>query len=115
MSRVKRTFSAEFKTKVVLEIIEGKKTINEIASENSLQPNLIRNWKKELLDKASLVFDDKREDNAREKLDESRKERDAYAKKVGQLTMQVNWLKKKSEEVCGSDWESKFSQKPYDF
>lgn len=115
MSRVKRTFSAEFKTKVVLEIIEGKKTINEIASENSLQPNLIRNWKKEFLDKASLVFDDKREDNAREKLDESRKERDAYAKKVGQLTMQVDWLKKKSDEICGPDWESQFSKKPFDF
>jgi transposase-like protein len=55
MSRVKRTFFAEFKTKVVLEIIEGKKTINEIASENSLQPNLIRNWKKEFMDKVSLV------------------------------------------------------------
>lgn len=115
MSRVKRSFSAEFKTKVVLEILEGKKTINEIASENNLQPNLIRNWKKEFMDKASLVFDDKREDNAREKLDESRKERDAYAKKVGQLTMQVDWLKKKSEEVCGPDWESQFSKKPYDF
>lgn len=115
MSRVKRTFSAEFKTKVVLEIIEGKKTINEIASENSLQPNLIRNWKKEFLDKASLVFDDKREDSSREKLEESRKERDAYAKKVGQLAMQVDWLKKKSEEVCGPDWESQFSKKPYDF
>lgn len=51
MSRVKRTFSAEFKTKIVLEIIEGKKTINEIASENSLQPNLIRKWKKEFLDR----------------------------------------------------------------
>lgn len=114
MSRVKRTFSAGFKTKDVLEIIEGKKTINEIASENSLQPNLIRNWKKEFLDKASLVFDDKREDNAREKLDESRKERDAYAKKGCQLAMQVDWFKK-SEEVCGPDWESQFSKKPYDF
>ena len=38
----------------------------------------------------------------------------AYAKKVGQLTMQVDWLKKKSEEICGPDYESKFSPKPFD-
>ena len=37
-----------------------------------------------------------------------------YAKKVGQLTMQVDWLKKKSEEICGPDYESKFSPKPFD-
>ena len=45
----------------------------------------------------------------REKLAKERKEKAAYAKKVGQLTMQ-DWLKKKSEEICGPDYESKFSQ-----
>ena len=114
MSRTKRTFSAEFKTKIVLEAIKGEKTINEIASEHQIQPNLIRNWKREFLEKAALVFDDKREENTKAKLEESRKERDEYAKKVGQLSMQVDWLKKKSEEVAGPDWESKFSKKPFD-
>ena len=78
--------------------------------------NLIffRNWKKEFLANASLAFDNKREDNLREKLAEERKEKAAYAKKVGQLTMQVDWLKKKSEEVVGPDYESKFSPKPFD-
>ena len=28
--------------------------------------------------------------------------------------MQVDWLKKKSEEICGPDYESKFSPKPFD-
>lgn len=115
MSRTKRHFTAEFKTKIILEVIEGRRTINEISSEHSIQPNLIRNWKKEFLEKAALVFDDKREDNAREKLEQERKEKEAYAKKVGQLTMQVDWLKKKSEECLGSDWEAKFTKKPYDF
>jgi len=43
MSRTKRTFNAEFKTKIVLEVIGGEKAINEIAAEHSIQPNLIRN------------------------------------------------------------------------
>ena len=34
-------------------------------------------------------------------------------KKVGQLTMQVDWLKK-SEETLGPDYESKFSPKPFE-
>ena len=55
---------------------------------------LFCNWKKEFLDNASVVFDDKREDNLKEKLAEERKEKEEYAKKVGQLTMQVDWLKK---------------------
>ena len=60
------------------------------------------------------VFDDKRQENLKDKLAEERKEKAEYAKKVGQLTMQVDWLKKKSEEICGPDYESKFSPKPFD-
>ena len=70
--------------------------------------------KQPLIANASLAFDNKREDNLREKLAEERKEKAEYAKKVGQLTMQVDWLKKKSEEVVGPDYESKFSPKPFD-
>ena len=114
MSRSRRNFSAEFKTKLVLQLLKGEKELNVLATENDIQPNLLRNWKKEFLANASLAFDNKREDNLREKLAEERKEKAEYAKNVGQLTMQVDWLKKKSEEVVGPDYESKFSPKPFD-
>ena len=111
MSRSRRNFSAEFKTNLVLQLLKGEKELNVLAVENDIQPNLLRNWKKEFLANASLAFDNKREDNLREKLAEERKEKAEYAKKVGQLTMQVDWLKKKSEEIVGPDYESKFSPK----
>jgi transposase-like protein len=114
MSRTRRNFSADFKASLVLEALKGEKDINTIATENSIQPNLLRNWKKEFLDKASVVFDDSREDNLKEKLAAERKEKSEYAKKVGQLTMQVDWMKKKSEEILGPDYESKFSPKPFE-
>ena len=114
MSKSRRNFSAEFKAKLVIEALEGEKPLNQIATENGIQPNLLRNWKKEFLENASSVFDDKKEENLREKLTEERNEIAAYAKKVGQLTMQVDWLKKKSEETFGPDYESKFSPKPFD-
>ncbi len=97
MSRSRRNFSAEFKTNLVLQLLKGEKELNVFAVENDIQPNLLRNWKKEFLTNASLAFDNKREYNLREKLAEERKEKAEYAKKVGQLTMQVDWLKKKSE------------------
>ena len=110
MSRKRRNFSAKFKSDLVIELLKGEKDLNTLATENNIQPNLLRNWKREFLNNASAVFDDKREEN----LAEERKEKAEYAKKVGQLTMQVDWLKKKSEEICGPDYESKFSPKPFD-
>ena len=94
MSRTRRNFSAKFKSELVIELLKGEKDLNTIATENNIQPNLLRNWKKEFLDKASVVFDDTREDNLKEKLALERKEKAEYAKKVGQFTMQVDWLKK---------------------
>ena len=99
MSRSRRNFSAEFKTNLILQLLKGEKELNVLAVENDIQPNLLRNWKKEFLANASLAFDNKREDNLREKLAEERKEKAEYAKKVGQLTMQVDWLKKNLKKL----------------
>lgn len=114
MSKTRRNFSAKFKVSLVLEVLKGEKDINTIATENDIQPNLLRNWKKEFLSKAEVVFDESREDNLKEKLAAERKEKAEYAKKVGQLTMQVDWMKKKSEELLGPNYESKFSKKPFE-
>ena len=95
MSRQRRNYSAKFKSDLVIELLKGEKDINTLAVENNIQPNLLRNWKNEFLDNASVVFDDKREENLKEKLAEERKEKSEYAKKVGQLTIQVDWFKKK--------------------
>ena len=94
MSKKRRNFSAKFKSDLVIELLKGEKDLNTLATENNIQPNLLRNWKREFLNNASAVFDDKREENLKEKLVEERKEKTEYAKKVGQLTMQVDWLKK---------------------
>lgn len=47
MSRSRRNFSAEFKTNLVLQLLKGEKELNVLAVENDIQPNLLRNWKKE--------------------------------------------------------------------
>lgn len=42
MSRTRRNFSAEFKSDLVLEVLKGEKELNVIATENNIQPNLLR-------------------------------------------------------------------------
>ena len=44
MSRTRRNFSAKFKASLVLEVLKGEKDINTLATENDIQPNLLRNW-----------------------------------------------------------------------
>ena len=55
-------------------MLKGGIDINTLAAENNIQSNLLQNWKKEFLDNASLVFDDKREENLKEKFAEERRE-----------------------------------------
>lgn len=105
----KRTYTAEFKTQVVLEVLREEKTLSEIASEHEVHPNQIRNWKREFLEKASSIFEDskeKKEVTRRER--EAAEEKAAMLKTIGQLTLERDFLKKKSIERFGPDYEKKF-------
>ena len=108
----RRIFSAEFKSKIVLEVLKGEKEISVIASENEIAPNQIRNWKNEFVANAASIFDNRKDGKIQETLKSNEAEKDELYKKVGQLTTQVDWLKKKSEELLGPDWESKFTPRP---
>ena len=45
MSRKKTVYSTELKTKLVLEVLKGERTLNEIASANNIIPKNLQNWK----------------------------------------------------------------------
>ncbi len=55
------SYSAEYKAKVVLEVLQGERELGEIAAANGINPNMIRNWKKEFVANASRVFDENRQ------------------------------------------------------
>jgi len=108
----RRTFTAEYKTKIILEVLRGEKELNVIATENELAPNQIRNWKAEFLKNATAAFEDKRTEELRYELQNTHQETEELYKKIGQLTTQVDWLKKKSEQLLGPEWESQFTARP---
>ena len=71
-----RRYTAQYKAKIVLEVLQGEKELGEIAAENNLNPNMVRNWKREFLENASAAFEDPRkaEKGAKKKEDAQRRE-----------------------------------------
>ena len=97
----------------VSNFLKERRTSTLWLQKNSLLPNLLRNWKKDFLEKCSKAFDDTSENYWKEKYLAEHREKEDYARKVGQLAMQVDWLKKKSEETLGPGYEDKFTPKPF--
>lgn len=57
MARTRRNFSAEFKAKIVLEIISGSKNAAEVCREYNLKPDLVSHWKNQFVSNAVQVFE----------------------------------------------------------
>jgi len=96
MSKKRKVYSAEFKSKLVLEVLEGEQTLNEIASKYEILPKNLQNWKKQFLENMSLAFDKSAVvKEYKEEIEQLRKESDALAKKVGTLTIERDWLEGK--------------------
>ena len=110
MSRTRRKFSSQFKADLCVELLKGEKDLNSLASENSLLPNLLRNWKKDFLEKCSKAFDDTSENYWKEKYLAEHREKEDYARKVGQLAMQVDWLKKNLRRLLDQDTKTSLLQ-----
>lgn len=103
MKKQRRKHSGAFKARVAVEALRGAKTVSEIAAEYELHPVQVSQWKKELEERLPEVFEKpKRADQAKEK-----RETDRLERKVGQLTMELEWLKKKSEQLGIQTYERK--------
>jgi len=84
----RKNYSSGFKTKVVLEVLQERETIQEIGKKYEIHPNQISTWKSQFLANANVVF----EKGVHQSSDE--KEKDYLFKKVGQLQIENDFLKK---------------------
>jgi len=81
MSVKRKSYSADFKAKLVLEALEGEKTINEIASKYGVLPVSLKNWKKQFLENMSLAFDKSTVvKEYKDEIEELKKSKDSIAK-----------------------------------
>jgi transposase-like protein len=110
--RNRKEYTAEYKAKIVLEVLKEEKTLSEIAAREGVNPNQIGNWKREFLNNTSRVFSQNRiEKDTEKKLEELKQNEKAYQAKVGQLTLEVDFLKEVCEKLYGSGWENRTSFK----
>lgn len=89
MSRKRRKHSPEFKARVALEAAKEEKTVSEISQLYEVHPNQINQWKRELLENAAGVFARKSAGPAT-----GEKQAERLHQKIGQLIVEVDWLKK---------------------
>ena len=97
----RKHYSPEFKAKLVLEVLRGEKELGAIAYENDVNPNMLRNWKREFLENASMVFEDPRKAEKKAKREEEalKKETGRMLKTIGQLTLERDFLQDCFREV----------------
>jgi len=93
MSINRKQFQATFKSKVVLEALKEQQTLSELSSKFELHPNQISNWKKQVKESIPDFFKKgiiKKTEQKHEKLT------DRLYKRIGQLEVELDWLKKKA-------------------
>ena len=92
MSKRRKSYSAEFKTNVVLELLREEETAAAIASRYGVSVQTLNQWKKKFLENAALAFDvggATRE--YRQKIEKLEKENEALAKTLGKTTIERDW------------------------
>ena len=84
----RRKFSTEFKAKVALSAIKESETLAELSRKYEVHSNQILKWKREFIENSAMAFSKKNEFEVLEK------EKDNLLKKVGELQMDNDFLKK---------------------
>lgn len=104
MSVKRKSYSNEFKAKVVLEVLENNATINEIASKYNVLPKSIQQWKKQFLENASLVFEEAVPvKKYKEKINEDARIIEELQKALGKATIERDWILKKVKSLGLND------------
>ena len=88
----RKNYKSEFKAKVALEAVRGRLTINEISKEFGVHPNQISKWKKQFLESLPQIFENLKS----AKTEEQEELVNQLYQQIGQLKVELDWLKKKS-------------------
>ena len=92
---LKNGHDGAFKAKVALESLKGEKTLAQLSSQCGVHANQIRQWRKQLLSDLPNLFSDRRKKRDKEQDDLVSE----LYRQIGQLKVEVDWLKKKSQTL----------------
>jgi transposase-like protein len=91
--RIRKRHGAEVKAQVAMAAMRERETTAQIAVRYGVHPTQVSSWKKQAKESMAEVFSSehpRQEQDHRELVDE-------LYKQIGQLTIQLDWLKKKCE------------------
>lgn len=94
---VRKTYTGQFKGNVALAAVKAEKTLSELAAQHEVHPNQIKQWKRHLIEHVGDVFTDKR----RKQDKETESLIDELYKQIGQLKVELDWVKKKAATFSG--------------
>jgi transposase len=100
-----KKWSPSAKFEIALLAIKGETTLNEICKRYEVAPSQVHAWKKQLLEQGSHLFDknDKAAETAAIELE--RRQSKLY-EKIGELTVERDFLKKSWEKLPGNGDEN---------
>jgi putative transposase len=100
MSTKRTKYSADYKSKLVLEVLKNEKTLTEIASANNITPKNLQNWKKIFLENAEIAMEpSKAVKEYKEELLVAHEQNEMLTKIVGKMTVEKEWLEKKLKSL----------------
>ena len=100
MSRKRASYSAAFKSKLVLKVLKNEKTLSEIASANNITPKNLQNWKKIFLANIEIAMEpSKAVKEYKEELSAAQEQNEMLTKIVGKMTVEKEWLEKKLKSL----------------
>jgi putative transposase len=87
-----KTFSAEVKTKIVLEMLKEESTTSQLLTKYEVTAKTMQNWKKQFLNNASLAFEPaKAVTEYKEQISELKNQNDELARALGKTTVERDW------------------------
>jgi transposase-like protein len=96
MQNIRKAYTADFKAKVVKEILKEEKTLSQIASEYETPTNVISRWRDQAVAALPGIFSEQSAQDLAAKEAAWEKEREEFYAEIGKLSTQLSWLKKKS-------------------
>jgi transposase-like protein len=89
MTKIRKQHSKHLKFKASIELLKSEKTLSQLCQEYGIHQSVLQRWKKTLMDEGAEIFEDHRQKktSAPDKTQE-------FERKIGQLTMEVDFLKK---------------------
>lgn len=87
----RKRYNAEFKAKVAVESLKEDRTLAELSSAYGVHTTMVNRWRKQLQERAYMAFC---ESDA--KKEESKSLLASLYQQIGQLKVELDWVKKKS-------------------